>query len=131
LPERESLEEVQFQAEEALEIGEGEEPEEAIENLRDIEDLDNQSLGEDDNDNDNESIALPLRQDGYPTPPLSEKLVQFLENDTIALLVKNIAIAQEDLNDNTLIEHGQREFGFEHVQKGSVSSFLSQQLLKC
>ena len=59
---------------------------------------------------------MPLRQDGYPTPPLSEKLVQFLENDTIALLVKNIAIAQEDLNDNTLIEHGQREFGFKHVQ---------------
>jgi hypothetical protein len=91
LPERESLKEVQFQAEEALEIGEGEEPEEAIENLRDIKDLDNQSLGEDDNNNDNESIALPLRQDGYPTPPLLEKLVQFLENDIIALLSQNIS----------------------------------------
>jgi len=62
---------------------------------------------------------LPLGQDGYPIPPLLEKLVQFLENDTIALLVKNIAIAQEDLNDNTLIEHSQREFGFkDRCEKG-------------
>jgi hypothetical protein len=46
------------------------------------------------------------------------------------LLVKNIAIAQEDLNDNTLIEHGQREFSFKHVQKGSVSSFLKPAFLQ-
>ncbi len=100
LPERESLEEVQFQAEEALEIGEGEEPEVAIENLRDIEDLDNQSLGEDDIDN--ESIALPLRQAGYTTPPLSEKLVQFLENDIIALPVKTLALSQEEQESQSL-----------------------------
>ena len=100
MPERESHEEVQFQAEEALEIGEGEEPEEAIENLRDIKDLDNQSLGEDDNDN--ESIALPLRQDGYPTPPLLEKLVQFLENDIIALPVKTLALSQEEQESQSL-----------------------------
>ena len=59
LPERESLEEIQFQAEEALEIGE-EEEEPTIKNLKDIDNLDDsQNLGE----------------DGYPTPPLSEHLV--------------------------------------------------------
>ena len=80
LPERESLEEVQFQAEEALKIGERENEEEpTIENLKDIDNLDDSQF---------------LGEDGYPTPPLSEHLVQFLENETTALPVKNPAPSQ-------------------------------------
>jgi hypothetical protein len=82
LPDRESLEEVQFQAEEALEIREEGETEEepTIKNLKDIDNLDDDSQN--------------LGEDGYPTPPLSEHLVQFLENETIALPVKNPAPSQ-------------------------------------
>jgi hypothetical protein len=50
---------------------------------------------------------LPLRQDGYPIPPLSEKLVQFLENNIIALPVKTLALSQEEQESQSLEDQDQ------------------------
>jgi hypothetical protein len=98
IPEKENLEEIQLQAEEAPEIGEDIEE---IEQLRDLEDLDldQDLLREEDYSN-------------YPTPPASENSTYFLENSEIAIPVKNIAISQqttllqtqEELEDKGLID---------------------------
>jgi len=85
IPEKESLEEIQLQPEEALEIGEDLEE---IEQLRDIEDIDY------------EPEVPDLREKGYSnylTPPATEDSTYFLENSEIAIPVKNIAASQQEL----------------------------------
>ena len=107
IPEKESLEEIQLQPEEALEIGEDLEE---IEQLRDIEEIDHQPE------------VLDLREKGYsnyPTPPATEDSTYFLENSEIAIPVKNIAASQqrlqnqEELEDKSLID----ELEPAHLQK--------------
>ena len=68
-----------------------------------MKDIDSQNLGEDGylSLDDSQSLqedgylslgSQSLGENGYPTPPLSEKLVNFLENKTISLLVKNLTL---------------------------------------
>ena len=75
------LEKVQFQAEEAFKIRENKENEKelTIKNLKDINTLDKDSQN--------------LKKGSYLISLLSEKLVHFLENKTIALLVRNLVLS--------------------------------------